>query len=509
MAKKTIRAAGTLVAILFLAIAATFQSTQASEVVTAFSDDFDGTTIDSAKWIVEENANMSGNPAYGGKVQIADGSIILSSEGSAFPCVTAAANPFPASGDFAVVFNFTYTKISDWGDGLWISKGEFISNRTNSPSNIILQLWANNLDYDQSAIFVNLLGKQVYRTIIYGWEPSANTQNFRLQYSGSTYTLFIDGIEIYSAESQLRPDAIGFGHPLAYYIPFTPAHVGNVVGGWTTFKIDYIKVLPQTSISVYTSVSSTALGFSIELNGTLTTKEGQPLSGKNIVFSFQTPGVFAWNYFTSAPTDSQGAYAATWLPTATSSYVVKAEWRGDDTYSGASDAKNISVVRSANDSLLFVESNSTLSSLSLNATANEVSFTVSGPTGTTGYVRFLVSKTLIANLSEFKLYMDGDETKFTATSTDTLQVLYFEYVHSSHQITIQLPTATPPSSRSSSPSVSPTASSNPTQTPTLEPSPNPNLTQEHSASTIIIVGLVIAAVVGGLLVCFAKRRGEK
>ena len=442
MRNKTFRAAASSLIILFLGITL-FQFAQASDLSVDFSDNFDGTTVDPARWTVEENANMSGNPAYGGNVQIVDGSIFLSSNGSAFPCVTTAQNPFPAPGDFVVVFNFTYTKISDWGNGLWISAGPVTGNRTNPSSNIILQVWANNLDYDQSAIFVNLLGKQVYRTIIYGWEPSASTQTFKLQCYGSTYTLFIDGIEISYGESQLRPDTIGFGHPPIYYIPFTPIHVGSVIGGWSSFKIDYITVLPQTSLSVYTSVSSTALGFNVDVDGVLNTKGGQSLSGKNIVLSYLTPGVTAWNYFTSATTNAQGEYSATWLPSATGSFVIKAEWKGDDTYSGASDAKNISVIRSLDTKLLFVESNSTLSSLSLNVSANEVTFEVSGPAGTSGYVKFLISKTLIADLTEFKVYMDGNETRFTATSTESLQVLYFEYNHSSHQVTIRLPTVTP------------------------------------------------------------------
>ena len=213
---------------------------------------------------------MSGNPAYGGNVQIANSSIILSSDGSAFPCVTTATSPFPASGDFAVVFNFTYTKISDWGNGLWISNGELIANRNSTlASSTVLQLWANNLDYDQAAILRQFTWETSLSNNYIGWEPSGNPQVFKLQRCGSTYTLFIDGVEIASAESQLKPDTLGFGHPPAYYIPFTSIHVGSVVGGWSSFKIDYIKVLPQTSLTVQTNVSSTALGYNVDISGLL------------------------------------------------------------------------------------------------------------------------------------------------------------------------------------------------------------------------------------------------
>ena len=70
---------------------------------------------------------------------------------------------------------------------------------------------------------------------------------------------------------------------------------------------------------------------------------------------------------------------------------------------------------------------------------------------------------------------------------------------------IPSPSPTPSPTPSPPPSVSP---SSPTQQPTQSPTPN-NTQTENFTPTVIIVGLVIAVVVVGLLVYFAKHRGMK
>ena len=406
---------------------------------TGFSDHFDGSTVDPAKWIVYNNTDLSGNPDYGGTVTVSNSYIQLSSNGSGFPCITSAVDPFPTTGDFTVAFDLTYTDISDWGCGLWISQGPVIGESSNSTNNnIIFQLWANNLDYNTAAIFVNLLGAQVQRQLVYGWQPAGPTQNVVLQYSGGFYTLTVNGVKLASEPSQLRADAIGFGHPPTYYIPFTPAHVASDVGGWSSFEIDQIRVLPQSNIALSTSATSTQLGLTMDFNGTLSDANGQPLADKTVVLSYQVPGVPAWNALTSSTTDSNGAFSATWLPTATGTFMIQAAWSGDDANSGASDAKNVSVAEGSGQNLLFAESNSTLTALDFNSTSNSVSFTVSGPSGTTGYVRFLLSKSMITNMSAVQVAVDGQQTSFNASSLGDMEVLYFVYHHSTHDVTVSL-----------------------------------------------------------------------
>ena len=85
-----------------------------------------------------------------------------------------------------------------------------------------------------------------------------------------------------------------------------------------------------------------------------------------------------------------------------------------------------------------VISNSTISELSFNSTSRLLSFTVSGPSGTIGYTNVTIAKTLIANISELKVNLDGNQINYTATSTDYSWLIHFTYEHSTHKVVIIL-----------------------------------------------------------------------
>jgi hypothetical protein len=193
------------------------------------------------------------------------------------------------------------------------------------------------------------------------------------------------------------------------------------------------------NLSLSTNAESTELGYILDLNGALTTLEDKPLAGKQVILSSMIPGTAAWTPFSSVTTNGNGDFSASWIPTATGNFMVKAEWEGDENYSAAYDIKNVSVLRGSEENVFMAESNSTLSSLSLNSTSNEISFTVSGPSGTTGYVRFLLSKSLLNDPADVKVYKDGVLTNCTVTSVDDQTILYIVYSHSSHEMRISLP----------------------------------------------------------------------
>lgn len=193
------------------------------------------------------------------------------------------------------------------------------------------------------------------------------------------------------------------------------------------------------NMSLSTSAESTELGYILDFNGALMNLEGEPLVGKQVVLSYMISGIVVWNPFSSVTTDGNGVFSASWLPTATGSFMVKAEWQGDENYSAAYSVKNVSVLRGNEENVFMAESNSTLSSLSLNSTSNEISFIVSGPSGTTGYVRFLLSKSLLKDSADLKVYKDGALINCTVTSVGNQTVLYIVYSHSSHEMRISLP----------------------------------------------------------------------
>ena len=88
--------------LLFLLALVPLAPSKAQTNDTFFTENFEGTSLDAAKWSVSENTNQSGYPAYGGSVELADGSLTLSSNGSSFPFIYSTINPFPVTGDFDI-----------------------------------------------------------------------------------------------------------------------------------------------------------------------------------------------------------------------------------------------------------------------------------------------------------------------------------------------------------------------------------------------------------------------
>jgi hypothetical protein len=445
-----------------------------------FSDSFDGAAINSTKWVVQENTQMNDYPAFGGSVSFSGGSIFLTSDGSSFPSIETKANPFPTTGDFAVEFTISYTMVNGRGNGFWISKGEPFRNAGALPgaqlfNNCVFAVWADSHpNHTYGHVNVYLLGKPI-RTYTFSSSTQSNTSqrndvftsddtyNFGLSYNNGSYTAFMNKTILSSESSTQRPDTIGFGHPECAWVPLMGAQPS--VTPWTRFKIDSINVYDissqiegtpaptetqpdnstglSTHVSFSTRAESSQLGFSIDINGTIVSQTEKPLFGANVLLSYRIPGVQTWNIFTSVTTDAVGAFSVTWLPTATGNFIIKAEYTGNATYLPSTDTKNISVVRGTAQSLLYAESNSTLSSIDINSTSNEVSFTVSGSSGTTGYVKFLISKTLLPNATELEVYLDGQLIGYEIAPIGDLQSLYFDYGHSTHTVNMKLSVAAP------------------------------------------------------------------
>jgi hypothetical protein len=457
-----------LVPLIFLTVAGEASS-------TPFSDDFDGASIDTIKWKVQQNVNGGS----GGSITVADSYVILTSDGTSFPLVYTATNPFPTSGDFAVEFDIKYTRLTGWGTGFWISQGPFEPSEDALLANI-LQVWAH-IDETGPNVGAALLGKQAYKSAIQKnpfkqWESS--TLTFRLQYSKNIYSLYLNGEVMLSAHSMLRADTIGFGHPPLFYVPH------SYPSPWTSFKIDSIRMLQPSSLSISTNPSSILdVGYKVDVSGRLTDLTGTALPSASVLLSYQIPGMSTWNPIASDITDANGAYAITWLAPATGNFLMKTEWAGDSSYAGTLEFKNISVARGTGEALFLAESNSTLSSLAFNSTLKEISFTASGPSETTGYIRFIISKMLVENLTDFRVFLDGQQIQFTANSEGEMQVLYFQYSHSSHSILIKMLTSA------------------------TADSPEPlhiesMVTVVVAAASVALVGIIGA----GLLIYFKKRR---
>ncbi len=84
------------------------------------------------------------------------------------------------------------------------------------------------------------------------------------------------------------------------------------------------------------------------------------------------------------------------------------------------------------------ESNSTVSATAFDAKTATLSFTVSGPTNSTGYVKVTVAKTVLPIGEELQVFLDGEPLAYTVTSEGTNWVYVFHYHHSIHRISMQI-----------------------------------------------------------------------
>lgn len=193
-----------------------------------------------------------------------------------------------------------------------------------------------------------------------------------------------------------------------------------------------------TFVSISTSSRSTFVGYEVNVTGTLHDMFGNGLNNETVVLRYTFGGIGTWTPITSDTTDSLGNYHAVWIPPATGSFLIKAEWVGNLTYVGIHNVTCLDTLSYVDEYVFSVESNSTVSSLSFNPNNMKLSFTVSGSLGTQGYVRITFAKSLVDDIEDVKVYLNNEQIDYTATSLDDSWLLHFTYMHSTHEITISL-----------------------------------------------------------------------
>lgn len=197
----------------------------------------------------------------------------------------------------------------------------------------------------------------------------------------------------------------------------------------------------NTVVSISTSAPTTSLGFAVKIDGTLTDAYGKPLQHKTVILSYIVTGMSEWAVITSSTTDSEGYYSAQWMPQATDYFMIKAEWHGNATHYCTSNNVALATLPYESSYVFSVESNSTITALGFNSTSSELSFNASGPSGTTGYTKITLAKSLIGNVADIKVYVDQSQISYTSKSVDDSWELSFTYAHSTHEIRIGLGTA--------------------------------------------------------------------
>jgi parallel beta-helix repeat protein len=211
----------------------------------------------------------------------------------------------------------------------------------------------------------------------------------------------------------------------------------NAGNNATTEEEEYI-VMSYSWISISTSATSTYAGFAVDIYGTLCDMDGEPLESEPVVLYYTFQGVENWLPITSDVTDDLGHYYAKWIPSATGYFVIKAEWSGNATYFGTKSNVSLSALPYQNQYVFSVESNSTVTGLAFNTTSWELGFSATGPSGTRGYVRVTVAKSLVANVTNIRVSLDGNESTYSVTSIDDSWLVTFDYMHSTHQVIVDL-----------------------------------------------------------------------
>jgi hypothetical protein len=125
------------------------------------------------------------------------------------------------------------------------------------------------------------------------------------------------------------------------------------------------------------------------------------------------------------------------------------------------------------DSEFSIDSNSTIKNVNFNADDSELSFTVDGPSGTMGYVKVTIAKTLMADKDQIRVFLDGTSISYEMASTDKSWIISFSYPNSERQIVIN------------------TIENNPTQT-TPEVNPPIGVAHEIFMAILVAIAFVVA-----------------
>lgn len=179
---------------------------------------------------------------------------------------------------------------------------------------------------------------------------------------------------------------------------------------------------------------------SVQIVGSLDVYDGGIAQG-TIDFAYRESANFTYQPFTQIATASEGSFTVDWTPPAAGSYVINATYWGSDLYTATFKELNVLVAPATGNvsqTVFSVDSNSTISGLAFNSNSDELSFSVAGETGTTGYVDVCIGKNLVENVSAIHAFIDGAEATYVVSELGNSWILHFTYHHSSHDIKFDL-----------------------------------------------------------------------
>ena len=197
----------------------------------------------------------------------------------------------------------------------------------------------------------------------------------------------------------------------------------------------------ETTLNVNCQSSTTYSNFKVNIQGTLTVNNSG-IADSSIQLSYSVDGGNSWTPLTFVSTDDTGTFQAVWTPLVTGNYFLRATYEGNSELANASTIVHFAVLPFEDNSVFSVASNSTVTALAFNSTSQELSFKVSGETGTTGYVNVYISKSLMSDASNLKVYFDQELLQPVTQSIGDSWLVSFTYHHSIHTVALALNSGT-------------------------------------------------------------------
>jgi parallel beta-helix repeat protein len=223
---------------------------------------------------------------------------------------------------------------------------------------------------------------------------------------------------------------------------------GNI--GEDTITFSYSVPLSVPELSVFVTPSEALVGYEVTIVGRLVSQQtGIGIADAPILISYgyhpdltsYIPASQSWNMISTVTTAADGSYSTTWFVMSSGYYVIEVFYPGSAEIQEATNSTNL-LITSLDSQPFSVSSNSTVSALSFNSTSREINFTVSGEPGTTGYLDIFLSKSLVPNINELKIYFDSVEMSYNAISVGDIWFIRLTYSHSAHALQIILGSAT-------------------------------------------------------------------
>ena len=243
-----------------LAVVAVLLPVAPAPAATFFADEFDGTALDQSRWdtalatsgrrwcgatVANGSEGQWQDPSIAachgqtqsapfGSLAVGGGEVALSAgAGRASPYFYAGPPvrqaPIPSSGDFAIEARMRFDSLGRSGAGmyllLWPDSRPEGSNGPSGPGTVrVFVVWP---DPDANRAGAVLLDGEPNRASPNDWHT------YRVEYSGDTYTLSIDGLVVDQRRSSVRPNSLWFGNP---YFTFWSAE------DWADPRVDYVRV---------------------------------------------------------------------------------------------------------------------------------------------------------------------------------------------------------------------------------------------------------------------------